>query len=141
MSVAIRPMMLDDYDGVMALWQSVDGVGLSQADTREAIGRYLDRNQGLSQCIVVNETGEIVGAVLCGHDGRRGFLHHLAVNPKYRHQGLGQLLAKQCLKGLHQQGIDKCHLFVFNKNQVGRNFWKKAGWYERSELVLISIDC
>ena len=140
MKVVIRPMILDDYDQVIALWQTVEGVGLSRADTREAIGQYLDRNQGLSQCAVLIETGEIVGAVLCGHDGRRGFLHHLAVNPEYRRNGLGKCLTERCLEGLRQQGIDKCHLFVFNKNQVGREFWLKAGWYERPELILMSID-
>lgn len=135
----IRPMTLEDYDAVLALWQATEGMGLSRADSREALGRYLERNPGLSLA-AFNAAGELAGAVLCGHDGRRGLLHHLAVAPAYRGQGLGRALVERCLAGLAAEGIDKCHLFVYARNQSGRAFWKALEWYERPELVLMSKD-
>lgn len=133
----ITPMIPSDYDDCLALWQATEGMGLSQADSREAIGRYLTRNPGLS-FVARDESGELVGAVLCGHDGRRGMLHHLAVRANCRGQGLGRTLVERCMAALHEEGIDKCHLVVFEKNTGGRAFWQRTGWYERPELVLMS---
>jgi len=132
-------MTVDDYKPVLSLWQSTEGMGLSQADSRTAIGRYLERNPGMS-LVALSPKGELAGAVLCGHDGRRGFLHHLAVKTCYRRQGLGRTLVERCLNQLAEEGIDKCHLFVYSINQEGREFWLGAGWYERPELVLMSRD-
>jgi N-acetylglutamate synthase len=138
--ISIRPMAAADYDAVSHLWQNTAGVGLSRADSREAITAYLARNPGLSQVAYLEEEGcsLLVGAVLCGHDGRRGLLHHLAVLPEYRRQGIGRALVDCCIKGLAGEGIDKCHLFVFNENEAGQRFWKGNGWKERHELVLMS---
>jgi len=135
-------MILEDYEVVIALWQACEGIGLSRADSQEAIGRYLKRNPGLSQVAwVEGETGAaLAGAVLCGHDGRRGFIHHLAVHPLYRRSGLGRALAERCLQGLAAENIDKCHLFVFNQNEAGRRFWSRCGWIERDELVILSTN-
>ncbi len=137
----IRPMTIADYDAVIALWSASEGVGLSRADSRESVARYLERNPGLSLVACVNEVpGVLAGAVLCGHDGRRGFLHHLAVDPQFRKRGLGRSLVARCIEGLAAEGIDKCHLFVFNENNEGRSFWLRCGWYTRPELVTMSID-
>ncbi|OGO39833.1 MAG: GNAT family N-acetyltransferase [Chloroflexi bacterium RBG_16_57_9] len=136
MSVIIREMHIQDYDAVLALWQASEGIGLSDADVRDNIARYLERNPNLS--FVAYANGQLVGAVLCGHDGRRGFLHHLAVNQAYRRQGIGRALTHKCLTGLKQAGIDKCHLFVFGKNEIAINFWKDIGWTQRVDLVLMS---
>lgn len=135
----IRAMTIDDYDPVIDLWQATEGMGLSQADTRESIARYLDRNPGLS-LVAIGEQDELAGAVLCGHDGRRGLLHHLAVRDTYRGKGLGSALVESCLDKLAADGIEKCHLFVYTRNQSGRAFWQNTGWYERPELVLMSKD-
>jgi len=132
-------MRLADYSQVLALWQETEGMGLSQADTREAIGRYLKRNRGLS-LVGLTGAGQLAGAVLCGHDGRRGLLHHLAVRTGCRGRGLGQALVEQCLAGLARAGIDKCHLLVLADNQSGRDFWLRTGWHERPELVLMSKE-
>lgn len=134
---AIRPMTIEDYDAVLAFWRSVEGVGLSSADEREPIARYLARNPGMSM-VVYDDGGAVVGAALCGHDGRRGLLHHVAVRADLRGQGLGTALVERCLEALRAEGIDKCHLFVFADNQVGRAFWQRTGWRERVELVLMS---
>ncbi len=132
----IRAMTIQDYDAVIALWQSADGVGLSDADSREAIGRYLARNPGLS--FTAWDGDVLVGAVLCGHDGRRGYVHHLAVRPLHRRQGIGKALATRCLDALAAEGIDKCHLFVFAVNADAIAFWKSVGWGQRVDLVVMS---
>ena len=136
--IEIRAMTIADYDDALALWQAIEGLGLSAADSREAITRYLARNPGLS-FVAHADTGELVGAVLCGHDGRRGYLHHLAVRPDCRGHGLGRDLAGHCLAALRAEGIDKCHLFVKRSNTAGQAFWQQTGWTERS-LVLMSKD-
>lgn len=138
-TIEIRPMDHSDYEAVLSLWRASEGVGLSAADSYESICRYLTRNPGLSQ-VALSCAGEMVGAVLCGHDGRRGLLHHLAVRPDYRRRGLGRRLVDRCMAALHAEAIDKCHLFVFHENHAGRSFWRKLDWYERPELVLMSKD-
>jgi N-acetylglutamate synthase len=138
MAVEICAMSMLDYDEAMCLWQSSEGVGLSRADEREAIARYLARNPGMS--FVARDGGELVGTVLAGHDGRRGYVHHLAVRTSHRRMGIGRALAGCCLAALKADGIDKTHLFVFGENRTGRDFWREAGWYERLELVIMSID-
>jgi ribosomal protein S18 acetylase RimI-like enzyme len=134
----IRAMTIADYDDAMALWQVTKGMGLSAADSREAISHYLERNPGLS-FVARLEGGELAGAVLCGHDGRRGYLYHLAVRPDCRKQGLGRELADHCLAALRAEGIDKCHVFVRRSNVAGQSFWQRTGWIERN-LVLMSRD-
>jgi N-acetylglutamate synthase len=132
----IRQMHIADYDPVLALWQATEGLGLSGADQQPAIARYLQRNPGMS-FVAVND-GQIVGAALCGHDGRRGYLHHLAVAPACRHKGLGRQLVERCLAALSAAGIDKCHLFVFGENAPAVAFWKRVGWTQRVDLVVMS---
>lgn len=139
MDFNIRAMTIDDYDAVIALWQATEGMGLSAADSREAIARYLDRNPGMS-AVAIDASGVIAGAVLCGHDGRRGYLHHLAVRAECRGQGLGRGLVDTVLEALREAGIDKCHLFVYKTNSTGRAFWEATGWEERTTLVLMSKD-
>lgn len=138
MGVTIRPMTPGDYEPVYALWQSVEGVGLSRADSPEAVARYLERNPGLS--FTAWDGPLLVGAVLAGHDGRRGYLHHMAVRPSHRKQGVGRALAACCEEALLRAGIDRAHLFVYAENTGGQAFWRQAGWYERPELVLMSRD-
>lgn len=134
----IRSMTIDHYDQVLALWQMVDGVGLSSADKRESIDHYLRRNPGLSW-LAWNET-LLVGAILCGHDGRRGYIHHLAVRPDHRRQGIGRQLVSHALSGLRQAGIEKCHLFVFRQNESAISFWRAQGFTGRSEISMMSIE-
>lgn len=135
----IRSMEVDDYNAVIALWQSTEGVGLSAADSPEAIARYLKRNPGMS-AVAIGADGQVIGAVLCGHDGRRGYLHHLAVRPDCRGQGVGRALVDTVLGHLAEEGIDKCHLFVIKTNEIGQAFWEATGWQERTTLLLMSKD-
>ncbi len=132
----VRPFRLADYDAVLALWHATTGVGTDQSDSRESIALFLDRNPDLS-LVAAMESGQIVGAVLCGHDGRRGYLHHLAVDTKFRRSGLGKALVETCLANLAGLGLQKCNILVFGHNASGREFWLKRGWYVREDLVVV----
>ena len=136
MIIEIREFTLEDYDPVYALWKASDGIGLSDADSKEGIKRFLTRNPGLSYIAVQNN--QVVGAALCGHDGRRGYIHHLAVAESARRQGLGRNLVGRCMFCLMQIGIQKCHLFVFGENENAQKFWDSLGWMQRVELVMMS---
>jgi putative acetyltransferase len=110
-------------------------MGLGESDTRDAIRLYLRRNPGLS--LVATAERRVIAAVLCGHDGRRGYLHHLAVDRKWRRKGVGGRLVSACLDRLAGDGISKCNLFLFSSNQPGRAFWKRIGWSVRDDLLLV----
>jgi len=124
-----------DYDEVYAIWKKADGVGLSESDGRESIARYVKRNPGLSQVAVCG--GRVIAAVLCGHDGRRGYLHHLAVAREWRFKGVGRALVAACLENLHAAGIPKCNLFLFASNRPAGAFWRRVGWAVRADLRLV----
>ena len=138
MDHAIRAMEIEDYEHVLALWEASEGVGLSSADTERSIAVFLERNPGLSQ--VAHRQGQLVGAVLCGHDGRRGFIHHLAVSKVCRREGIGSALVARCLDGLQECGIQKCHIFVFAANSEAMVFWDRMGWAKREELAVMSMS-
>jgi N-acetylglutamate synthase len=131
----VRGMAIADYDEVIALWRATEGLGLGGSDEHEPIAAYLDRNPGMSFVAVHGD--RIVGAVLGGHDGRRGYLHHLAVVPRWRHQGIGRALVEASLAQLKAAGLPKCNLFLYDHNATGRAFWLKHGWSAREDLVLV----
>ena len=132
----IEEMTLSDYEEVYELWKTSPGVGLSDADSIDGIGKMFERNPGMS--FVARENGALAGAVLGSHDGRRGFVSHLAVLPDYRGKGVGRALVNACLVAFRSAGIKKCHIFVFKKNVDGQEFWKRLGWKERDDLIIMS---
>ncbi len=132
----IRPMTIEDYPKVYELWSNTPGVGLSDADEREAIAFYLERNPGLS--FVWEWNNEILGTILCGHDGRRGYIHHLTVKEAYRGQKIGSHLTATALEELLRLDIKKCHLFVFENNELGKIFWNNIGWKKREDIAIYS---
>ena len=136
MSYRIQPMSMDDYEDAYALWKETAGIGLSASDSPVAIAEFLGRNPGSS--FVAREAGCLVGTILCGHDGRRGYIHHLVVASSARRQGIGSALVDRCLASLDECGIIKCHLFVYADNKVGIAFWRETGWTERIELAMMS---
>ena len=137
MRLDIRVFEPEDHAQARELWDSTEGVGLSDADSFENVRRFLERNPGLS--FVATDNQLVVGTILCGHDGRRGLIHHLAVAPSQRRKGLGRALVRCALAALHQEGIQKCHLLVFHENASGRAFWRSVGAEERTALGIFSL--
>lgn len=133
----IRVLTMDDYEALHALWMGVDGLGLSAADSRQGIQQILERNPGLS--CVAEADGRLVGSALCGHDGRRGYLYHLAVHSEVRGQGIGAALVRACLDELARRGIDKCHAYVYGDNETGCDFWRHIRAEQREELEIFSM--
>lgn len=137
-AVKLRAFRIGDYDEVFRLWQRTEGVGLNESDTRPAIASFLHRNPNLSFLAV--KQGKIIGAVLCGHDGRRGYLHHLAVASRHRKQGIGMQLVNACLARLRAADIHKCNIFVYAGHAAGMSFWKHNGWKLRTDLRVMQIQ-
>ena len=129
----VRTMTIDDYDEVYALWMSIHGFGIrTMDDSREGIERFLKRNPTTSAVDI--EDGKIVGAILCGHDGRRACLYHVCVSEKYRMHGIGKKMVKFCCEKLMEEQINKVCLNAFVTNEVGNRFWQKMGWTLRSDM-------
>lgn len=125
-----------DYEQALALWNSAPGVRASE--TPEEFERILKRNPGLSPAARIDH--KLVGAVLCCHDGRRGYLYHLAVAETHRRQGIARRLVDQCLERLAAEGISRCTIFLVADNIAGREFWLRSGWFERTDLVAFAQD-
>ena len=129
----IREMKIEDYDKVFALWKTIKGFGIrSVDDSKEGIERFLKWNPGLS--VVAEEDGKIVGAILCGSDGRRGCLYHVCVHKDYRRQGIGKTMVVWCMEKLKELQINKVSLIAFTQNDIGNAFWKEIGWTKREDL-------
>jgi len=130
----ITLMTIDDYDDVYALWIGTPGMGLNDVDdSREGIQKYLARNP--RTCFVARAGDRLIGVILSGHDGRRGFIHHLAVAAPERRKGVGKGLVQAALTALCEEGIHKVAFVVFRKNQAGNEFWEKLGFEERQDLI------
>jgi ribosomal protein S18 acetylase RimI-like enzyme len=138
MAVEIRIMKSIDYSGAIVLWQSLPGLGLSSADEHDAINHFLKINP--NTCFIAKDGGKIIGTVLGGSDGRRGYLYHLAVHKDYQGIGLGRQLSEKCLDALKSQGLKKCHIFVISSNKEGLRFWKRLGWVLRKDILVLSKD-
>ncbi len=128
-------MAIGDFEEVYALWKRTEGVGLNESDSPANIAAYLARNPNMS--FVAHQRGQLVGAVLCGHDGRRGYLHHLAVAQRHRGRGIGGALVEACLASLKAAGILKCNIFLYADNHNGEQFWKHSGWLDRADLRVL----
>lgn len=135
--VTVRPMHLTDYDAVMTLMQQTPGVSLRETDSFEGTSRYLARNPGLSFVALVDDA--IVGCVMSGHDGRRGYLQHLLVLPAHRKQGIATALVEHCLATLASLGIMKTHIDVLKTNVTGQAFWQLQGWMRRDDIERYSF--
>jgi ribosomal protein S18 acetylase RimI-like enzyme len=133
-----QPMEKGDLAEVIQFWQGMEGIGLSESDSYSVLSFYLQRNPGLSW-VARNRDRELIGAVLCGHDGRRGFLHHLAVARDCRRKGIGRALVERCLSSLRELKILKCNVFLFSNNPEGEFFWRGMGWKRREDLCLVQV--
>lgn len=129
----IRVMTMEDYPKVRELWNSIKGFGIrSVDDSCEGVGRFLKRNPTTS--VVAVEDDKIVGAILCGHDGRRGCLYHVCVHKDYRMRGIGKAMVGFAMEALKEEQISKVSLIAFTKNDIGNAFWKEIGWTKREDL-------
>ena len=131
--LTIRLMTIEDYDGVYTLWRNTPGMGLNTTDdSREGIERYLRRNPTTSFVALWEDA--IVGVILAGHDGRRGYIYHTAVLPAFRSRGIARQLVEQAMAALEREGIHKAALVVFARNALGNGFWESIGLSPREDL-------
>ena len=129
----VRTMTIEDYQGVHDLWMTIKGFAIrSIDDSREGVERFLKRNPATS--VVAEENGEIVGSILCGHDGRRGCLYHVCVREDCRMRGIGKSMVVRCMEELEKEKISKVSLIAFTSNAVGNAFWQSIGWTKREDL-------
>ena len=136
MGYKIREMQPQDYQPAIQLWQALPGIGLSSADKEESLLAFLEKNP--RTCFAAFDEARLIGTILGGSDGRRGYIYHLAVHTNYQKQGVGRQLAQTCLQALKAEGIEKCHIFVIAGNQEGMKFWQKEGWQLRDDILVMS---
>jgi ribosomal protein S18 acetylase RimI-like enzyme len=136
MSFTVRQMEITDYDTVFGLWERSEAIILSGADSREHIQKLLERNVGLSYVALVDEM--VVGAVLCSHDGRMGYLTHLVVSEEQRRQGIGRQLVSRCMFALMSLGIHQCVLLIMKETDEALNFWRRVDPAGRVSLVMMA---
>ena len=135
----IREFAMADWSAAIGLWQRVPGMGLGASDSESAIAAFLARNPGLS---LVAEAGScLVGTVMAGNDGRRGYIYHACVDPAWQGRGIGGSLITECLGRLKVSGLIKISLYCKVDNEAGKAFWEHAGWQRRDDLTLFSWDC
>lgn len=129
----IRAMKAEDYENVYKLWMKIQGFGIRTVDdSKTGVIKFLRRNPDMS--VVCERDKKIVGAILCGHDGRRGCLYHVCVDPDYRLRGIGKEMVVFAMEALHKEGINKVSLIAFTENDIGNAFWKEIGWTKREDL-------
>lgn len=135
---SVREMVPADFAISLELWRTTEGVGLSASDTPERLGSFLVRNPGLS-AVALDAQQQIIGTVLAGDDGRRGFLYHLAVIPTFRRRGIAGALIEHSTSRLAARGIEKCNILVYANNTAGLDFWRRRGWQTRPDLELLQL--
>ncbi|MGI6551388.1 MAG: GNAT family N-acetyltransferase [Syntrophomonadales bacterium] len=134
----IRTVIPGDLEDLTSFWRTIDGVGLGKGDDLESLRRFILRNP--TTCFLIRDEGKVVGSVLGGFDGRRGYVYHLAVCPEKRRQGLGRILMDTVCRELEKQGAHKVHLFVFNENLEAIGFYQRLGWNRRTDIQVMSSD-
>ena len=132
--MTIRQMQIADYPLLYDLWLSVPGMGLNTLDdSEEGVARFLARNP--ETCFVAEENGQLIGCIMSGHDGRRGYIYHTCVHPHHSRKGIGRMLSDAALDALHGCGIHKVALVVFSDNTTGNAFWERMDFTTREDLV------
>jgi N-acetylglutamate synthase len=135
-TVTIRKMTAADYTHAINLWENTESIGISDADSPDAITDFLQINSDL--CFIAESSKIVIGTVLCGCDGRRAYIYHLAVAENFRNSGIGKALMNAVDTSLKQRKISKCHLFVFSDNTNAQEFYKKTGWSKRTDIEVYS---
>lgn len=135
----IKNMDIKYYDFLIKFWEKIPGIGIGKGDEKENIEKFILKNQDLN-FVAINENDDIIASVMCGTDGRRGYIYHLAVDEMYRKKGIGTELVNKVLENLKKITIDKCHIFVFCINDDGIKFWEKIKWKKREDIFVFSKD-
>ncbi len=136
--IIIREMLIEDYNQLIELFKTTDGITVREADSYENTKKYLTSNPWLSFVAVLKS--KIIGCSMAGYDGRREYLQHVLVKPEYRQKGIGGKLLQASINELKNIGISKTHLFVLKKNKIGNKFWKNRGWTEREDINTFSFN-
>jgi ribosomal protein S18 acetylase RimI-like enzyme len=136
--ITTRKFDLNDYDAALELWKRGEEIEIAEGDAREEVALFLERNHGLSRAAV--QGGQLVGVALCGHDARRGYIYHLAVDPSVRRLGLAARLVEECLDGLRGAGVTRALILVSDDNSGGRSFWQRRGWERLDGVGVMGID-
>ena len=134
----IRALAPGDFESVRRLWAATEGLGRGPGDSEEALTRFVARNPGLS--LVALEGDAVTGVILCGYDGRRGFIYHLAVAEEHRRRGLAAELVQRCMQRLKAEGIERCLIVVVEGNEGALRFLQRIGFRLRPDLTPLSID-
>ena len=137
-TISARAFSIDDYDAAFELWQRVEGLEIAEGDDRESVAQFLARNPRLSRVAI--DGSRIVGVALCGHDGRRGHIYHLAVDLAYQGRGVGKRLLDECLEGLRRTGVKRVIIMVADNNPRGLGFWRRCGWEDIPGAISMGID-
>ena len=129
----IEKMKIDDYDEIYQVWSNSNGVTLRAIDdSKDGVGSFLERNPNNS--FVCRIHGKMVGGILCGHDGRKGFIYHTVVNENYRRSGIGRKLVEKVIQSLAEENITKIGVLVNSDNISGNDFWESLGFKYLNDL-------
>jgi ribosomal protein S18 acetylase RimI-like enzyme len=138
MELSFSLFIPEDYQELYEFWKKIPGISLNQSDSYEQTCGFAARNQ--EGFILARAKGKIVGSIMAGHDGRRGYLYHVAVDPIFRNKGVGRELVQRALTFLKKNNIVKTHLFVLNENLSAKIFWNKQGFLSRNDIAIYSWD-
>ncbi len=135
----IRTMTINDYENVKNLWDRIKGFVIrSIDDSKEGIERFIKRNP--TTCVVAEENGRIIGSILCGHDGRKGCMYHVCVDPDHRRKGIGKAMVLFAMEKLQEEMINDVSIIAFTANDIGNAFWKKLGWELRCDINSYEVE-
>jgi ribosomal protein S18 acetylase RimI-like enzyme len=135
--IYLHPLHESDYPKLIKLWTAAGGIDVRQTDTPEALAKFLSRNP---TCNFAAYAGtRLIGAVLAGHDGWRGYLYHMAVKPDYRERGIGAQLVNAAVGAIKREGVAKVHCLVKRNNLIAQQFWEACGFELRDELFDYSL--
>jgi len=137
-NITTREFLIDDYEMALDLWNRVEGIEIAEGDDKPSIAEFLRRNPGLSR--LASDGTKIVGIALCGHDGHRGHIYHLAVDPASGGRGIGSRLVDECMEGLSKAGLQRAIILVAQSNPGGQSFWKRCGWEEVEGAIAMGKD-
>ena len=127
-----------DIKPMLYFWRSIPGLGVGLGDTESSLKAFLVRNP--TTCLLLRVNGCLMGTVLGGFDGRRGYIYHLAVHPDYQGRGYGKMLLSRVSGQLKDLGAPKIHLFAFGDNHTAEDFYLSQGWEKRRDIQVFSWD-